>query len=549
MIILGLNQKWMVSATLCGGLAGMSMRTVGALLLGCSVFLGRIFAAEIPDTPLSQPVQPVKADTNIATGEGLFRKTADPLPVFVFRPQAAVEAESELRESFNRMRSEFVDQLFLASKYRRLTLAQAQHPGFQTFVQWFQQRHKDFPLEASLAEAWATGKGNNELKEALAGRLRDVMDTYVVAALPRGSEAVRIIPLDSDKRIPPPETALVGSFTVAASDLHSLRQTRLKLVQGFDSANQDEARFLAQFIRENCVADETLTRALGDLARLNVTPERREAPGEEVTPPIESIRDPAAAVREPAPQKESDQERTSSASKPEPEISDAGAQLIEFLRSSVSGIQAAWDREPLLYDGVAGGIALILIGWLVWRPSKPSQSMRVIGGQTAYTVIFNAARNETIFLPVKTESNPQLVVADTGSSGTLVKMESEPQSVSGTPLDLEWQDRILGAEKRAEELLAQVRAGLAPHLAKEMMSELVRKLVADREGLLQAHLIASSEVADIEQRFVKVHAQLQERLKEYQARNLELERELAASTEQNRKLLSTQIEALQKRIH
>jgi hypothetical protein len=230
-------------------------------------------------------------------------------------------------------------------------------------------------------------------------------------------------------------------------------------------------------------------------------------------------------------------------------MADAGAQLIAVLRTGVSGLQAAWDKEPLLYDGVAGGIVLVLVGWLVWRPSRPNRSTRVVGGQTAYTVVLNAARNETIFLPVKTESSPQLVVADTASSGTLVKMESEPQSVSGTPLDLEWQDRVMGAEKRAEELLAQVRAGLAPHLAKEMMSELVRKLVADREGLLQAHLIASSEVAEIEQRFAKVHAQLQERLREYQARNLELEKELAASSEQNRKLLSTQIEALQKRIH
>ncbi len=472
------------------------------------------------------------------------------MPLLVFRLQAAGDAEAELRESFSRVRSEFLDQLFVASKYRRLTVTQAQHPGFQKFVQWFQRRHKDslmdFPINPSLAEAWATGNGDTDLKETLAERLREVMEMYVVAALPGRSDEVRIVPCDSDKKIPSPETALRVSFTLPATNLCSLSRARLKLKRSFDPEDQNQARFVAQFIRANCVPDEDLTSALRELARLDVAPESLQPPAEEVAPGAETIPDLAATTREA--DKRADSERTPTRFEPGAQIADMGAQLLAFLQSAGSEIQTAWDKQPLLYDGVAAGIALLLVGWLIWRPSKPVQSLRVVGGQTAYTVIFNAARNETIFLPVKTEFSPQLIVADTGSSGTLVKMESEPHSVSASPLDLEWQDRVLGAEKRAEELLAQVRAGLAPHLAKQMMSELVRKLVADREGLLQAHFAASSQVAEIEQRFAKVHAQLQERLKEYQARNLELEKELAASTEQNRKLLSTQIETLQKRI-
>jgi gas vesicle protein len=115
-------------------------------------------------------------------------------------------------------------------------------------------------------------------------------------------------------------------------------------------------------------------------------------------------------------------------------------------------------------------------------------------------------------------------------------------------VDLEWQNRVVSAEKRAEALLADVRAGLAPHLAKELMNELVRKLVADREGLMQANHIAASEVARLERRFSRLHADLQQQLKDYQLRTVELQKQLQARTEQNRELLRSQIEALQKKV-
>ena len=91
--------------------------------------------------------------------------------------------------------------------------------------------------------------------------------------------------------------------------------------------------------------------------------------------------------------------------------------------------------------------------------------------------------------------------------------------------------------------------GLAPYLAREMMSKLVHKLIADRMGLIQAQNIATREIALLEQRFAKIHSELQQRLQMYQERNAFLEEKLAERTAESQELIRTQIEALQKKLH
>jgi len=335
--------------------------------------------------------------------------------------EAAAPSEAFSHETIERTRAEFIENLYLASKHRQLTVEQAQHPGFHRFVSWFQQKHKDFPLSAELARAWAIG--SQELAEQLAAELR-----YI----PRTTKPIIEAPSNST-----PTWAQIAALT---------------------------------------------------------------------------------------------------------------QQIVALLPPGISWTQRTWAANPVLFAGIAGGIIVLFAAQRTLHRRGPAHSTRVVGKQAAYTVIFNSARNETIFLPIKTDSTPQLIIADTASSGETVQTRAEPGSLSVLPMDLQWENQLRSSEKRAEELLAQVRAGLAPHLARHLTSQLVRKLVDDRARLLEAQKIACAEVATLEQRFARIHSELQERLRDYQARNIQLEKQLAERTDQNRQLLRTQIASLQQKL-
>jgi len=223
-------------------------------------------------------------------------------------------------------------------------------------------------------------------------------------------------------------------------------------------------------------------------------------------------------------------------------------QIVALVRPGISWTQRTWVANPVLFASIGAGFLILVVAQQSLRRRRPAHSTRVVGKQTAYTVIFNSARNETIFLPLKTDSAPQLIIADTASSGETVQTRAEPEPLSVLPMDLQWENQLRSSEKRAEELLAQVRAGLAPHLARQMTTELVRKLVDDRARLLEAQKIACAEVATLEQRFARIHSELEERLRDYHARNIQLEKQLAERTDQNRQLLRTQIATLQKKL-
>jgi hypothetical protein len=105
----------------------------------------------------------------------------------------------------------------------------------------------------------------------------------------------------------------------------------------------------------------------------------------------------------------------------------------------------------------------------------------------------------------------------------------------------EWQLELRDAERRAEELLSIVRAGLAPHLARELTHKLVQELVTQRATLLRAHQMAEREIVALEARFAKVCGEMQERIAAYETRAIELEKELMAKAEQTRELMNATI--------
>jgi len=105
-----------------------------------------------------------------------------------------------------------------------------------------------------------------------------------------------------------------------------------------------------------------------------------------------------------------------------------------------------------------------------------------------------------------------------------------------------WRQRAIEAERRAEQALAAARADLTPHLAQALKEALVQELAIQRRELLQAQQIAITEIAQMAHRLDELKAPMQERLRSYETRIQELEKELAARSEENRELLKLKIE-------
>jgi hypothetical protein len=105
-----------------------------------------------------------------------------------------------------------------------------------------------------------------------------------------------------------------------------------------------------------------------------------------------------------------------------------------------------------------------------------------------------------------------------------------------------WRQRALEAERRAEQALAAVRTDLAPQLAQALKETLVQELAIQRKELLQAQQIAIAELSQLTRHLDELKAPMQDRLRSYEARIQELEKELSARSEENRELLKLKIE-------
>ena len=89
---------------------------------------------------------------------------------------------------------------------------------------------------------------------------------------------------------------------------------------------------------------------------------------------------------------------------------------------------------------------------------------------------------------------------------------------------------------------ADARERLLPHLAHLLKDKLVRRLISQRSELLDTQQKAAADIAEMEARLAKIHAPLQERLRAYEQRISELEKELAQKGEENRELIRAKIQ-------
>ncbi|HSY17083.1 MAG TPA: hypothetical protein VK815_02060, partial [Candidatus Acidoferrales bacterium] len=99
---------------------------------------------------------------------------------------------------------------------------------------------------------------------------------------------------------------------------------------------------------------------------------------------------------------------------------------------------------------------------------------------------------------------------------------AQPESVSV----LEWKQRALVAEAMAGQQGQMLREKIMPELTEFAKQSLVQGLYAQRNALLETHQEAQLALAEMESRLVKIQAPLHERIRAYEQRIVELEREV-----------------------
>jgi hypothetical protein len=467
------------------------------------------------------------AVVNPAQTERLREQELKKIPaVYRYNPRVGVEAEERFGRTFSRTRVLFLESMEQAAGRRALDDAIIAHPSFWRFVDWFTARHPDFPLTTNLAKAWAREDDNDAVQVTLQSALRETMARYIRPPVDDGPPELQIVTADSTTTRLTLADLVGASRTVESSATLTLPEAREDVVRRCGAIDPELGAFIATFVRENLSLDDWLTAQKRQHRAAELVVFDQYSPGQLVarTGQLVDARTKAALDVLAAAAK---RQQVRAHAEPAAEADQLGGRVLALW----ADVQNATRQHPALIAIVATLVVVVL-----WRLLTNRTASVPPPASEAYTVVMNPSRNETVFLPAGTSAE---TTSFASPSVTLIE-----GGATGTP----WQMQLREAEQRAEELLALVRAGLAPHLARELTHKLVQELVCQRATLLRAHQLAEQEIVALEKRFEKVYRELQQRVEVSEKRTSDLEKELAAKGEQTRELMKATILLTQQKL-
>jgi hypothetical protein len=439
--------------------------------------------------------------------------------IFRHEAGAADAAEAQLRAVVDQKREAFLKALEGAFQKRKINPSALTNARFARVVVNFQNRNKGFPVVTNLARLWALDQSHEDIVTGWAGRLREVAGRRLRADnLPAEAKSgpwqIRLLPASATVSGTNWESIQKQSVQFPRTNLHALKRTREEFQKGFPAEEQALAKFLAGFLKENCVFDAALTLALRSQRTEPLFAADHYEPGETLVSAGQVIDRRAWAALE--------ELRTRTA----PEHFQVEKQVLEAqaraatdewrertARAEIESTHASRQNRWLI--GGLLGVAL-LMSLVLLQLTRPRRVRRA----------FVAPDPARASLP-----DPHVALHQ------LPAPSVEPEE----PTDEGWRQRAVVAEEAAARSAAVVRAGLIPHLAQWLKQKLVRGLITQRSQLLNTQQTAEAEVAELERRLAQVHAPLEERLGAYEKRIAELERELAAKGEENRELIKAKI--------
>lgn len=476
-----------------------------ALAGGCALILpakdlvdyrtGDLIAEDIVTPVLLRVVDPVAT-------EALKAREAERIPVIVrFCPSVAAQVESEIQARFATARSNFLVLQQQTFNQPRLNAAQINSRKFQNLMGAFKRQHKGLPLSDPLAAEWARGNDGRTVQDGLLARLRPILEKPVRAFRNdiRLGRFVTVIPVASMDEPIVPDDAKARGWRMARTNLLTLAQARSLVLKQFGTNEMAVARFAERHLRVNSFVEAELTLA----TRARQT-------------------DPLLV----ADTYQAGQVLARAGQVMDAKILAAVTQLLEKTAAGRLAQQVVQEKERVALAQVQSADVRqinrkLLIGLLV--------TAAFLLGFLFWAALRRANRN-SLALALGDGLSPGLIANAPGTGST-----------AG---DVSWQQRALAAEQKAERAHGAIRAGAMAQLKEK----LVGSLVTQQGELLEAQKAAAAEMAEMERRLNELHAPLQERLRTYEARIVDLESALVAKGEENRELIKAKIDLLRKQL-
>lgn len=525
-------------------LAAKRLLVVSSLVVALT---GRVFSAvpSVPDYEVGDiasegivtPVQLIVLDPEAT--EKLRQQEAARVPaIFRHYPDAVDEAEASLRSTFAATREKFLTSLEAAFRRRQLGSTAVANARFARLIGSFQRQNKSFPLTTNLAQVWAKGEEDEPIVAPLVSKLRETMGRTIRAdALAQegkvGPNRVLMVVVRAADGPVDLETVAKRGAPFFRTNIFQLWRVRKELQSAFPSEEQATAKFLAGFVKPNCVFDDELTRQSRAKRTDAIWAADRYEPGQSIVTNGQVVDARIKAALDQLKAKTTVEEIKAQAAEERLKAQTTVAQLREQAsRAREMANQIRQRNQWPLVGLILAAFALVL--WRLLRVKAPPATRL-------------PARIPNDLTPLALQGGA--VISCPRCTETIVVPLTQAQLASQLPQTNDsWRHRALLAEQRASQASALIRKSLMPQLARWLMTKVVRSLIRQRTQLVDVQRAAELEVAELERRLASVNAPLEDRLKAYERRIAELENELAAKTRENQELIRAQIDLTRRKL-
>ena len=471
-----------------------------AMTLSLFVFCRAQAAAAAPDyqvgdkpaSDLITPAQLVIVDHDRT--EALRQREAERVPaIFRFHTNAAAEAELKMLTAYTAAKEGFLKAVERTFKMRKLDSELVEQERFGKAVLAWQKANRAFPLTTNLAIVWALWEPDQPILEDLTSTLREAMRSYIrvdnlSAAARLGTQQARVVALASSKSPLDLDTALSDGVTISKTNFLALSRMRKDLQAKFGPNEEWAGKFVAGFVRENCVCDEALTAAsrarrtdpiiAADTYEAGTVVARAgELIDAKTKAALDEMKRRADAVA--ARLQAAEEKRKAEAFASELEKAEARAEKSETQKRRLGFALAG-----------AGMAGMCMAGIWVMRSRRPK------------------------------------TMALVPASG-LGNVEPPSSAVATTP---------------------EMRERLLPEFVRWLKQRFVQRLLSTNANLSETQRMAALQVAELERRLDDINGPLKDRLQAYEQRIIELEQQLAARGAENRELLQATIKMARERL-
>jgi hypothetical protein len=131
---------------------------------------------------------------------------------------------------------------------------------------------------------------------------------------------------------------------------------------------------------------------------------------------------------------------------------------------------------------------------------------------------------------------------------TLARLTTNPSTATELSPNQDWKQRALVAEAMAGRQGQILREKLMPELAEFAKQSLVQGLYAQRNALIETQQVAQQALVELETRLAKLQLSLPERIRAYEKRIGELEKEVESQGEEMRELTRATLVLVRKKL-